>query len=237
MIACDKCGNQNPLGRVFCVACGAKLHLTAVTKEHVERKVTKWYVPLFRFFTRLFVVLIIAAVVLAALALWPNNTAKPGDAGTTMDSKSAREAFARARLKTRGVAPKPVKVTEKQLNAYFAQSKLKILGAQAMVVNLEDDAATLRITVPFKQSDPLTDAPQKPSPFTVSADIACTVVDNAFRVNKVTVGHLPLPGPMGSLLLDRVADALAEDKDWMVVTTGFQKLSVTADSISATPKP
>ena len=38
MVKCTKCGADNPLGRVFCQACGSKLDLSAMTSESVAER-------------------------------------------------------------------------------------------------------------------------------------------------------------------------------------------------------
>ena len=42
MITCGSCGSENELGRVFCVQCGGKLDLSAMTSE-VVAEIRAWY--------------------------------------------------------------------------------------------------------------------------------------------------------------------------------------------------
>jgi hypothetical protein len=235
VIECGKCGNKNPLGRVFCTTCGAKLQLLSVTKEHVEKHVTKWYVPLLRFINRLGAILIVAIIATGGMAFWP-STAQPVNLGTSADAKVVRDALSRARMKAKGIPPKSIILSDKQINAYL-QNKLAILGVQSATVVFERDSFTIRLNIPLKQDQQPDNASHKLTPLRLIADITFKAEDNALVISKVVIGHVPLPGPFRPFLLNRLSTALSEDKDWKVVTAGFSKITVTPESISATPKP
>lgn len=235
MIACGKCSHQNPLGRVFCSSCGAKLELLAMTKETVEKKVAHWYATPLRILSRVFVVLLIVIFAASVAVLWPAPS-NDGAVGTLMDSKPVEKALARARMKVAGTA-RPISLTEKQINAYLAQHKTTPLGFQSLNVKLTSDQLTLNAFIPFKKPNPLLPPAEVKSNQGFKAAATCTIVDGKLRVQSLQLGHLPIPGPLIPLLLTPSANALIEDRDWNTFLSSLVVNSVKTESLTITPKP
>lgn len=79
MLVCTKCGTENPLGRVFCGACGKKLETDGISSDDLAgSEAGNWFVENSKYFT---VAGFVVVLILLGLALWPNK-ATMGDAGS-----------------------------------------------------------------------------------------------------------------------------------------------------------
>src|ERR1035437_2744940 len=94
---CSRCGNQNPLGRVFCTKCGTKLELSHMTAEHVVEIKKSWTDPFIRHWRLLAAAVVVLAMVLVALAFWP-QTMQIGKEGTRVDGRKVDVGLASLRV-------------------------------------------------------------------------------------------------------------------------------------------
>jgi uncharacterized membrane protein YvbJ len=69
MIICPKCGNDNPLGRVFCGKCGSKLDFSHTSSQEMVVKVkVNWWGTHWRKIAYLVFLMVLIPV---ALLFWP----------------------------------------------------------------------------------------------------------------------------------------------------------------------
>jgi hypothetical protein len=188
MLVCGQCGANNPLGRVFCVACGSKLNITGLGSEEVADLQKPSFLALH--YRKIIIVVAALIVVLIGLGAWPRT--KPlGVEGTSNGGRGLDRKIKRV-AKLRPERSVTLEISEKDINGYFTYVKLKREQKGALSVSLEPGSCSARMVRSF---GPWKISNVKISP-KFSFDIRCVPVRNEFAVRSASVGHLPLPGPL-----------------------------------------
>jgi len=141
MLPCRKCGADNPLGRVFCGACGAKLDLANADREIEAARVEPQ-----RRRERgcgITVVVVLLVAVALGLALWPNTgeLGAPGRSAGARRVDSQLRALRRVRPGTRLGAT----FRESDLNGYLRLSKARNLRVESLSISIKEDRFTVRM--------------------------------------------------------------------------------------------
>jgi hypothetical protein len=191
MLACPKCGEDNPLGFVFCRKCGVKLELSAVTSQRVESAHRPSWLR--RHGPEIVGLSIGALVLVGVLAVWPQS-APPGGKGTALGARRVEgrlAAFAQVKQgESTGADPAFV---ESDVNGYFEYLMARPLNLLSGSVAVRPDRLRLRIVrVPLAFD--LRNVRFSPK---LSLDLVCGVEAGRLKTRCGWVGHLPLPGPLG----------------------------------------
>lgn len=205
MVLCKKCGNDNPLGRVFCTKCGTKLELTHMSADHVQEEVKHWSDPIRKYWkypAGLVVVLILAMV---GLALYPQS-AKVGRRGTRVDGREM-EGWMNTMKAMKPGAAYTFEFREENINGYFEFFKTNAMATaqfQRLSVQVTNGTCKVRVIRPLGSgaySIPLVGQTVSP---TLSYDLYLQAVGKTLRPYKVQMGHLTVNGPMRSSALMKI---------------------------------
>jgi hypothetical protein len=208
MVSCKKCGNENPLGRVFCVKCGTKLDLTHMTSEHVQEIQKTWSDPLVKYWPKAAAAIVFLALALVGLAFWPDS-GLIGKKGTRLDGHKVESAMASIKsLKTGGTMT--MAFTEEDINGYFDFFKTKGMNMQSISVSVMDGCVFVRIVKPLK-SIPIPKFQVSP---VMSYELQCVPYGGQLMVASVKVGHLSMFGPLKTSALRTVYGILAKETEW-----------------------
>ena len=231
MIICGKCGNDNPLGRVFCGKCGGKLDFSHTSSADIAAKTqTKKFEGWGKPVTMVIVLIVLIPV---ALALWPKTTAigKPASSGGDKRVEVGVKASSTIKKGQTG----NIAFAEEDINAYFEQGKAKAAGFDTVRVSLLQGFFTAQairplFQLPFKV---------KGNPFTVkmSFEVVCVPVKGGtVVVRKAAVGHLPMIGPMKAIAAGQFRKGADAQKDWTTFKSAAET-KIDAGRVTFTIKP
>jgi hypothetical protein len=186
MLTCPRCGTENPLGRVFCQKCGAKLDLAHTSSREIEQSL--------RDGARrrvggavLFGILVMLGVCVA-LALWPRDVLI-GQRGTRM----GRRRVVTQLMPVKALRPGQelaLTLAEADINEYFEFHKTRELRLSAVSVRATPDRLALRLVKALGTLDvgSLRIGPK------ISFDVLLAGSEGRLRLRGASVGHLPFPG-------------------------------------------
>jgi hypothetical protein len=198
MVVCKKCGNENPLGRVFCVKCGTKLDLTHMTSEHVVEIQKSWSDPFVKYWPKAAAAVIILAVALVVLALWPTSGVI-GKKGTRVDGHRVENAISSLKFIRIGET-RNLEFKEEDINGYFEFFKAKTMNMQSVSVSLQDGYLFVRVIQPI-HSIPLIKVNFEP---VMSYDLVCQPYGGSLVLDTVKFGHLSMFGPLKTSAVKRM---------------------------------
>jgi uncharacterized membrane protein len=204
-VKCPQCGNENPISRLFCKHCGAKLDLSQVrTGRSIGHIVSGMLSRLIRF------VVLVALLTVLGLLLWP--TKPVGQAGTEGDSTRLRAKLTslhEAISINRFLAGE---ITEEEVNAYLAAllkhtgerqpegAPARRLTTQSIVISVAPESMVVHILAGW-------------GPLALSYEVVGSPVltDAGFGLVVATtrLGHLPMPGASRAWLAARLSGVFA----------------------------
>lgn len=188
-IKCKACGHVNPLGRLFCVNCGAQLNVSRATLEWASRKNRQ---------LRIFRTVILLAL-LAALVQLLRPVPMEGSIGHLED---ANRLVARLNRLYDGVRERRFVqewIHEAELNAYLAGL---MTGPREATTEerVREGLASFRVRLRPGRVSAVWATHVGALPITFRVDGTPRLDANGFRLEAIRVhaGHLPLPGPIGA---------------------------------------
>lgn len=207
MLVCEKCGAENPLGRVFCGTCGAKLDLTHMKSEDVADSQKASWVRQHIFKVVIGIVLIVVAM--AGLGLWP-QTDMIGEKGTRIGGRRVERKL-RAMQRIRKGQSLSVDFPEKDINGYFEFLKQEKLKVDSFSVSVMEEYLAARMVRTLGKWEV--------GKFEIMPKISCDVVcvpseGGGVIVSKAGIGHLPLWGPVADVVAQVVHKTVASQKEW-----------------------
>jgi hypothetical protein len=208
MVTCKKCGNENPLGRVFCVKCGTKLDLTHMTSEHVQEIQKTWSDPLVKYWPKAAAAIVVLCLVLVGLAFWPDSELI-GKKGNRQEGKKVETAMTSIKSMKTG-ATTTMAFTEEEINGYFDFFKTKGMGMQSVSVSVMDGYVFVRIVKPL-QSIPIPKFQVSP---VMSYELQCVPSGGQLWPASVKVGHLSMFGPLKTSAWRSVYGIFAKELEW-----------------------
>lgn len=208
MVTCKKCGNENPLGRVFCVKCGTKLDLTHMTSEHVQEIQKTWSDPLVKYWPKAAGAIVILVIVLVGLAFWP-DTELIGKKGTRLDGHKVVNAMESVHGLRTGTTT-PMAFNEEEINGYFDFFKTKGMNMQSISVLVMDGYVFVRIVRPL-QSIPIPKIQFSP---VMSYELECHPYGGMLVVDSIKVGHLSMFGPLKTSALRTLYAIFSKEPEW-----------------------
>lgn len=189
MLTCKKCGNDNPLGRVFCATCGAKLDLSDLTSDAVAEQQR---VNFFRAHLRTFMTsLLLIPLAMVAAAFWPrlDPVGQPGTASGT--SGVTRQLGVLASMT--GGRSLELEIGEKDVNGYMQYSRIKKTPVSSLSVRCMEGAMAVRMVKAL--SPPITVGPVRIEP-KISYDLLCVPMGKQVAIARASIGHLRALGPL-----------------------------------------
>jgi hypothetical protein len=182
MIVCDSCGTENELGRVFCMQCGGKLDLSAMTSDVIAEQCK---VGFFRKHWPKFaigVVVLILAIV--GLTFWPTGPID-GKTGTSVGGRRVNAGLYNMQRLAKGRAV-AYTFKEADINGYFQYGKGKDLGLGAVTVKCYNGQMKIHMmTTMFNVK--LFGFELSPN---TTYDLVAAGYGGKLMVHKVTKGHL-----------------------------------------------
>ena len=226
MFVCDKCGSDNPLGRVFCGSCGSKLDLSRATSDVVREGQR---VNLFaEHWPKLLWAVGIVIGLMVVMAFWP-KTQLIGEKGTRVGGQRVSSSL---RTLTRLPEGRSLKRTfsEKDINGYFQYFKPDDLAYESVSVDVREGTIGVRI---ISGLGPYSIGPFELAP-KISYDLVCVPRGVALRVEKARMGRMNMIGPFKIGIVRKVYKALSRQDGWRAfsdmteIEAGDNRVSVTA---------
>ena len=208
MSKCHKCLGESPLGHVFCVHCGERLHLSSPTRAELEESPTRG--PLRRLGT---VLLAILVIVLAgtALVLW----ARAGTLGDMGDQAGARQVSLTLRSLHIEESVQSVgrDFREADINAYLKHLRAGQLGVEDISLAVTPGCIHLRTNTLF--------GPWQVGAyhlgFRLTREVELVPEGGSARVKAARIGHMPLPGPLSRLASGYFRALFADEREMLVL--------------------
>ncbi len=201
--ACPSCGEDNPLGRMFCNKCGTKLDMNAgqITSMRPRREIN-----LGVWVSRIFRLLVLGALLtLLGLLVWP--IAPEGAEGTETDARSFYNKVTRLEQAQRRGEPEEGIFSEAEVNSYLRSAQPREQEGGSFLSLAPRD---LRVRLPKDQV--VFYAQASAGPVTLSYRIAGIphFDGRKFRFEPVTahLGHVRMPGKAATGWLARRVGAV-----------------------------
>lgn len=227
-ITCQQCETGNPLGRVFCMKCGAKLDSSAVSQQSMQKQQRP--VRAARWGRRLTVVgLVLLSLAVVGLALWPRSI--PAEAGTRRagDATTRKLELIERQMTTGGLRLVKQHFTEKDVNGYYVfhtKSRNVLFHAAFHDGRFSAQAVT--------QIGPLKLGGMHTPSLRVTRTVRGVAQGDSLRVTSGAIGHLPLPGPLRGLAARKVRGAALAACPHTKVLQRVQEVSFRDDAVDLT---
>jgi len=209
MLICQKCGTDNPLGRVFCQSCGGKLDLSHMSQDVIVEVMQdkSWFA---RHWRKIALGVGLLVALLVVLAMIP--TAGPlGESGTRVGGRRV-ESLLRQLGGLRSGQAVSATFDEKDVNGYLALVKadrLKDVGRAS--VDIQPGYARLHLQSEWFSFSLFGFELKPPKTYEltlVPAGAGCV------GVVKARMGRLPLSGPFRRSLVRRLHRRMVQENDW-----------------------
>ena len=190
-VHCALCGHENELGRMFCVACGKRLHFDGPDAMSFSRQPRSF--PFGRLLRIVLLILLLLAVVLGLLVFFP-----PAPLGVVTDGTGGQAAEARLQMVRSSIsvggAGAEVELTEAALNGWFS-NRLDRVHAERITVRMTPGALTLEGACRVHLHGSVGRYFQTPLPLTLR--LGAHLQAGRLTLDRVSVGMLALPGRLG----------------------------------------
>ena len=187
MIVCGGCGTENELGRVFCMQCGGKLDLSAMTSESVAEQVKKSFMA--KHWPKFAIGVAVIILLIFGMTFW-STAPLAGKAGTSVGARRVQAQMRSMAKLSRGRTVAYV-FKEADINGFFKYGKGKDMELGEVTVRCTPEV--LRIHVSDKMFT------QKIGGIVLSPgttyDLACVGSGPNLIVAQTKKGHLGLIGP------------------------------------------
>jgi hypothetical protein len=214
MVICSKCGVENPLGRVFCGACGSKLDLAHMTSDTVAQAVKVSWISIH--WPKFVVAAVILLLAVVALAFWP-QTAPIGKEGNRLGGQRVQAAL-RALQEAQPGRAVARDFSDEDINGFFRFFKTEKLNVESLSVQVSRGYFRVRV---IRVIAPLRIGSFQLMP-RVSQDLYCVPVGGTVRVRRVVMGHLSWLGPFRSSIVRRTYALLAGEPEWRVLANASE---------------
>jgi len=205
MMICTNCGTSNPLGRVFCGACGKKLDLSGISSSTVTARERPNF--FLRHWGKLFTILIVILLGAGSLAFFPNP--EPiGKRGSSTDAARVQGPLRRlaslSRKRTLGA-----EFAERGINAYLHR-KARSLRVESLSVDVGDGSFMVRMVEALQ---PVSLGSFKFTP-RFSYDYIFVPAGPVVRARRAAVGRLVVIGPLKHAVVRKLHLLLASQAEW-----------------------
>ncbi len=229
MLICSRCGHKNQLGHIFCSRCYTKLDLSRLSDPQLLKERTANT----RQWLRLILIIAGLLTLMLVLALWslpmmPQRTS----------SADLQQAHRKIALLERGGAVLPMVFSEAEVNACLAralQAQRKTRGAslRSVQAQLKPNAIVLSMVTTRKLPAAAGGRPKQ-----LDISYAVTGVPEIgpegfrFIVYRGMIGHLPLPGPFGRVLIWSAKDYFRSLRQNYPLLSDFKRLELEQGKIT-----
>lgn len=206
MVVCTQCGGDNPLGRLFCIKCGARLDLRNMSSASVAAKRGGARLP--ALLPQLIRFLMLLLLVLIGLAFWPQSGPIGGrgsEAGAQNVSRTLRNLQALGRGRTMSAT-----FTEQDVNGYFEHVRAPKMKLDSVSLRMQGGYFTVRV---MEKLGPSVFESLHPR---MSSELICVPLGRNVRVVRASVGHLTWLGPLKGLVAHRLVRRFASEPEWAV---------------------
>lgn len=199
-ITCKSCGHENELGRVFCMECGKRLDLTETSIQEMRKDMdTGIHIPIGKLIGTV-VLLIVAASI--GLALWPRIPFLRGEATGAEKVKEGMRTLLQAAF---SVQKKAVVFDQGDVNAYLA-GRAPEIGVSSVSVSFGNGRMVVRAVETIGPFGPV-------GPFKYSYDMLGVPAGMDIAFSKGSVGHLPIPFGLHTLVSGGLEEAYLSSKE------------------------
>ena len=194
-ISCDKCKQENELGRVFCARCGVRLDSSKITANALMQSARpKSGARLLKAFS---VAIPLAILALVILAFWP--AAIEADKGSKSGGRAVRNQLMAFHAGLATAERLGTTFPEKAVNGYFVTLNEK--SGVEVSANL---GANSFHCVAARSIGPLVAGNFKTPTLQLAYSVRGAVKDKTLVVTSASVGHIPLPGPLKGMAVAQV---------------------------------
>jgi hypothetical protein len=199
-VSCNHCGQQNELGRMFCLSCGKRMHITNADITQAGRA-ARAFSPVT--LVRPIVMLLVLAALLAAC--WPQKHL-PQAAGPGRNVQRTR-----VLAKVTGLGQ--VVLAKSEARAAFNAEEIGLFLQNRANLTTNDIPLTVRIegdrllVLQTMSLGPFAVGAKTVGPFRYTRQLTCRSAGRTLVVQGGAFGHLPLPGPLKNLVAKPVLKA------------------------------
>ena len=196
-IMCQKCDHLNELGHLFCTKCGTKLDLRHMAydmedEEDLEDNGSTW--------KAVGLAVLVIFLVIVGITVWPSG---PYDADRSNEGVASRIETSLSTLQLVGDRPGSEYTTipageQKDANAWLANAVHKQKGISSMSIQFKDDMICFRVN---RLLGPYSLSVMATPGIHCSYEINLKPDGDKLKVAGARIGHLPLPGPAGRLVI------------------------------------
>jgi hypothetical protein len=233
-VLCTKCGTENELTSLFCNDCSAKLDLTKVDHSDIRKSVKRERGsggnPIFKLIR---LVLVLGILALLGFMLWPPiPLGEVGEKDLAKEYESTRSDLIEAcknGIEIRSVLP------ERAINAYaldVVNTYNQNSGggfATLSDVNISIDKTEIEVMATMKFGP-------VPLGYVISGSPVVGSGDFGFQVDRVHVGHLPVPGPLVGFVSEQIVRIFEGLEPERFVLNNIVKLDQTVGSVRFTTR-
>lgn len=199
-VNCNHCGEKNELGRMFCLSCGKRMHITNADIAQAGKE-TRAFNALT--LVRPVVMLLVLAVLLAAF--WPQKPA--------LVPAGPERNVQRTRVLTKVTGLGQAALAKRSVRVSFNAEELNLLLQNRQNLTTNDIPLTVRVegnrlvVIQQVRLGPFPLGGKSLGPFSYTRQVSCQPEGQTLAVQGGAFGHLPLPGPLKNLVAGPVSRA------------------------------
>jgi hypothetical protein len=207
-VTCTQCGHKNPLGRVFCMKCGAKLNLDSLSPKSMRDSVRGQGGALARLFRWVVTLALLFAIIQILRPVAPS-----GHNGSAQDALRLRQKLGLLKGAALDGRAASQRISEVEVNSYLAELVQSAMGGSS------SDLYRLRtVNVAMENGKITVVLVSSAGPASLSYEMVGTPARTSDRhflydVETVRLGHLPMPGPLGQWVAGQAHNVFSKMRD------------------------
>jgi hypothetical protein len=220
-IKCQKCGAENRLGQLFCRECGTKLDLSQLkpgTHHHITLSSTAVIVRIVR------LLIAISLIVILGLLCW--GVGAPGDAPNPQGSQVVQAKMSALRGAIMRNNDVQDIFLEADINGHLNSMLVRgVQGRGLLKLSLKE----LNVDLNSSSAKVWMKTSLGPIPLTYSTDVQISRAADGqliFDAGKVHIGHLSMPGPLRSRIINQFVAVYAGLREEMTLLNRLGEVRV-----------
>lgn len=218
IVKCKTCGAENILGQLFCKQCGARLKIGGTVEQKKVRGSGLRFVK-----TLLRLAVLLACIALVGSLLWPVQPS--GEFGSERHADVYQEKVDRLEQATREGYSTTEEIAETQINGYFARLVSNNSGGEGAASQL----GIGEINFAFRPDTVIVFILARRGPVTLTYEMTAQPYTDKglqLKVQKVRLGHVPLPGFLSRRILQRMATVFSRMESEQTILKHLQKIKL-----------